>query len=125
MKPRPRLDTVLHGAALAIAAPVAAVGVTLGCFFRNLILWPEQFFREDASAAIGVHGRLRGYGFEDGVFPVVFALVMIVWIIALLRFALAEPRSPERLIMTGLAALVFAAAAVNSWMFAWPVCNSF
>ena len=122
VRARPRLDLALQVALLVMSGLVAAMGVTFGCFVRNLIQVPEAFF-PSASDLEQSHGRLRGFRFEDGVMPAVMALVLVIWTIALIRFVAADPRSPIRLAGGGLSLAVFGWAAFETWRMAWPVCN--
>ena len=119
---RPRLDLALQAALLMMSGLVAAGGVSLGCFVRNLIQAPQAFF-PSASDLEQAHGRLRGFRLEDGVMPAVMALVLVVWVIALIRFVAADPRSPIRLAGGGLSLAIFGWAAFETWRMAWPVCN--
>jgi len=119
---RPRLDLALQAALLVMSGLVAATGVTFGCFVRNLIQAPQAFF-PSASDMEQSHGRLRGFRLEDGVAPAMMALVLVIWITALIRFVAADPHSRIRLAGGGLSLAVFGWAAVETWRMAWPVCN--
>lgn len=119
---RPRLDLVLQAALLLMSGLVAAMGVTFGCFVRNLIQAPEAFF-PSASDLEQSHGRLRGFRLEDSVMPAVMALVLVIWLTALIRFVATDPRSRIRLAGGGLSLAAFGWAAFETWRMAWPVCN--
>ena len=118
---------LIQGAVLAMAGLVASLGVTLGCMIRNIVSWPQEFAHNFMAEPVGgageMHGHLRGTGLGDIGLSIAFALLMLVWIWALVRFVRQEPRS--RLTWTLAAGIVaiFLWAGWQNWLMAYPVCN--
>ena len=107
---------------LAMAAPFASLGVSLGCFIRNLIFRPEMF------SAMGPDGgaiRLPGTGIIDVVLSLIAALLAIIWVVAFVRFVRNEPRSLLTIALAVLAGAAFIWSAWQNWLLAYPVCNAF
>jgi hypothetical protein len=103
---------------IVMAAPVASVGVTLGCFIRNVLVYP-------AMHGSALDHRLPGAGLTDFVGSTVFALLGALWIASLIVFVRPAPRSPLTIVLTVLALLVFGFSAWKNWLMAYPVCNPF
>ena len=113
------VSRALHGIVIAIAAPVAAAGLTLACFIRNVVLSPEMFL-----GAPGEH-QLRGTSLTDLGGAALLALLMVLWGFALVQFVRSDPRSPISIAVGLLAVAVFAVCARQTLIFAYPVCNPF
>ena len=118
LKPGSGVGRLLHGSVIVIAAPVASLGVTLGCFIRNVVFYPAIF-----GSALD-HG-MPGTGLGDFVGSALFAVLGALWLAALVAFVRPAPRSPLTIVITALALLVFGFAAWQNWLMAYPVCNSF
>jgi hypothetical protein len=110
----------LHGAVIVMAAPMAAAGLSLGCFLRNFSRSPELFF----GGSIDGH-RLPGTGLADFGMTLFLALLTVVWAAALAHFLLSNRRSPIALGLALLSLVAFAGFGWNTWIYAYPVCNPF
>jgi hypothetical protein len=118
LKLGPRGGRFLHGIVIAMAAPLASLGVTLGCFIRNVIFYPAVF-------GPALDHRMPGTGLGDFVGSAVFAVLGAIWLIALAAFIRPAPRSPLTIVLTILALVIFGFAAWQNWLMAYPVCNPF
>ena len=119
-KPGPAGDQFLKGLVIAMAAPLASMGVTLGCFIRNLVLYPQE------SSTIGDDEILiPGSSLADLGVTLVLAAMALLWLVALVRFIQTDPRKPLTIVLAILAVAVFSASAWGNWRLAYPVCNAF
>ena len=118
-RPAIPISRALHGLVIVMAAPVAAAGVTLGCFVRNLILNPVLF-----PPAPAAH-RLPGTGLGDFAGAAFLALLTILWAAALVQFYRSRPRSLLSIVIILLALAVFGVCSWQAWLFAYPICNPF
>ena len=118
LKPGPRGGRFLHGSVIVMAAPLASLCVTLGCFVRNIIVYPAVF-----GPALD-HG-MPGTGLGAFVGSAMFAVLGAIWLIALVAFVRPAPRSPLTIVLTILALVIFGVAAWQNWLMAYPVCNPF
>lgn len=118
LKPGPRAGRFLHGIVIVMAAPVASMGMTLGCFIRNVVFYPAMF-------GPTLDHRMPGTGLGAFAGSTVFALLGALWLAALVAFVRPAPRSPLTIVLTVLALLLFGFAAWQNWLMAYPVCNPF
>jgi len=125
---------VLHGAVLAMAGLVASSGTTFACLIRNLVLWPEAYAHNLVALGLAEPGPptgsehagyLAGTSLADMIFPVVLLLLVPVWLWAVVNFAHQAPRSTLTWLILGGVVSVFVWSAWRTWLFAYPVCNSF
>ena len=116
LKLGPHAGRFLHGSVIVMAAPIASVSVTLGCFIRNVVFYP-------AMHGSALDHRLPGTGLGDFVGSAVFALLGALWLASLVAFVRPAPRPPLTLVLMVLALLVFGFAALQHWLMAYPVCN--
>ena len=118
LKLGPQGDRFLHGIVIAMAAPLASLGVTLGCFVRNIVFYPAMF-------GTPPDHRMPGTGLGDFAGAALFAVLGIMWLIALGHFLRSAPRAPLTIVLTVFALVVFGFSAWQNWLLAYPVCNAF
>ncbi len=109
-----------------MAAPFASMGITLGCFVRNLVLYPHSVHDLGESGVSGEYNlQLPGTGLVDLGITLVLAGLAILWLVALVRFVRVQPRSMLTIVLGVLASLAFGFSAWQNWLMAYPVCNAF
>ena len=119
-------DRRWQGLALAATAPVAALGVSLGCLVRNLVRHPEEFpFLRPVLQSPDVYGRMPGTGIGTAALTLLLAGLTVVWFVALFRYVRADPRSPLSIGVAIISLGIFAYQARHAWLMAYPVCNPF
>lgn len=120
-------DRRWQGLALVATAPVAALGISLGCLVRNMVRSPTEYFfaRPVLEPAVEMYGRMPGTGVGDAALTLFLATLTIVWIIALFRYVRAAPRSPLSIGAAIISLALFGYAARQTWLLGYPVCNPF
>ncbi|MBA4000203.1 hypothetical protein [Brevundimonas sp.] len=117
-------DRRWQGLALAATAPVAAVGVSLGCLVRNIAQSPGEFsFLRPFIQSVEVYGRMPGTGIDTAALTLLLAGLTVVWFVALFGYVRADPRSPLSMGVAIISLGIFAYASRHTWLMAYPVCN--
>ena len=119
-------DRRWQGLALAATAPVAAVGVSLGCLVRNIVRQPEEFsFLRPVLQSPEGYGRMPGTGIDAAALTLLLAGLTVVWFVALFRYVRADPRSSLSVGVAIISLGIFVYASRHTWLMAYPVCNPF